>query len=141
MSNKGEVLVSVFARKCKYLQMDDCFSSKHKMKIVQQYLSKVGIWEKDLDALFPDNDINWESEENCKYLDFDYEVNVELELSSPYESMRLNNPTYPIDEKIDRWLENNKKVDKELNYNQVIWFNKNAEDNSTFMSCWIDDKK
>ena len=49
--------------------------------------------------------------------------------------------TYPIDEEIDRWLENNKKVDKELNYNQVIWFNKNAEDNSTFMSCWIDDKK
>ena len=135
MGNNEEVLVSVFARKWKYQQMDDCFSSKHKMKTVKQYLSKVGIWEKDLDTFFPENDIDWEYEENCKSLDFDYEVSVELRLSSPYEPMRYN-PKYPIDEKIDRWLENNKNVDNELNSKQIIWVKKNAN----YMSFWIDDK-
>ena len=136
MVNNEEVLVNVFARKCKYLQMDDGFYSKHKMKIVKQYLSKVGIWEEDLDTFFPANDVCWESEENCKYLDFDYQVNVEVEVSSPYESLMLNNPSYPIDEKIDRWLESNKKVDKELNSNQKIWVNKKTNQ----MIFWIDVK-
>ena len=41
------VNISILAEK-KCLTFDDYFYSKHPLKIVRQYLSNVGVWEKDI---------------------------------------------------------------------------------------------
>ena len=135
-----EVCISITAeRNC--LVFDDYCYSKHSLTTVRQYLSKVGVWKEDIDEWFPDTD--WDENEDILpeyYLK--YGADIQVEYFTVMSNGRWGMTTYPIDEKIDRWLENKKEVGKkELKSNHHKEVYKNGEEHSTFMECWIDDKK
>ena len=135
-----EVCISITAeRNC--LVFDDYFYSKHSLTTVRQYLSKVGVWKEDIDEWFPDTD--WDENEDIlpeNY--FEYKVYIMVRYFIVMGNGRWGETTYPIDEPIDRWLENKKEVGKrELKSNEHKKMHKNAKDDGVFMECWIDDKK
>ena len=135
-SNEKEVCVSIFANK-DYLEFDDYFYSKHSLTTVRQYLSKVGVWEKDIDRWFPDTD--WDVNEDAipeTYLE--YSADVQVKYFPVMSNGKWGMTTYPIDEQIDRWLENKKEVGKrELKSNHHKIVNKNAKGSDIFIECWV----
>ena len=131
-----EVCISITAeRNC--LVFDDYFYSKHSLTTVKQYLSKVGVWEEDIDEWFYNED--WYINEDITPEFYsEYYADIRVKYFPVMSNGKWGTTTYPIDEKIDRWLENKKKVGKkELKSNYHKEVNMKPEGIKPFMECWI----
>ena len=135
-NNYKEVCISIIAER-KNFEFDDYFYSKHSLTTVKQYLSKVGVWKEDIDEWFPRKD--WVENEDALpeyYLEYGAEIKVRY-----FRFMMTHGwgkDYFPIDKKIDRWLENKKEVGKiklKSNFHKKV--NKDARSDEIFLECWI----